>query len=168
MLIINKSFIQKTRHGLLYPETKKLLFPLLSAAFDNVGKQFVFISCVVVEQTVVLERMQGCCQKVLLPSGSCSVHLRLWLLLFARWKNMKCFASTHQRSSPLSQTSLVFLFFFSWPSYCISKSFASVCGVPLTAAHLPLQDSDCDQSTNARIGKLDAGRTQVRFFQLTP
>ncbi|XP_053826220.1 protein maelstrom homolog isoform X1 [Vidua macroura] len=45
-------------------------------------------------------------------------------------------------------------------SYCISKSFASVYGVPLTAAHLPLQDSDCDQSTNTRIVKLDAGHTQ--------
>ncbi|XP_053790676.1 protein maelstrom homolog isoform X4 [Vidua chalybeata] len=45
-------------------------------------------------------------------------------------------------------------------SYCISKSFASVYGVPLTAAHLPLQDSDCDQSTNTRIVKLDSGHTQ--------
>uniref|UniRef100_A0A8C3TJY9 Protein maelstrom homolog n=1 Tax=Catharus ustulatus TaxID=91951 RepID=A0A8C3TJY9_CATUS len=52
--------------------------------------------------------------------------------------------------------------------YCISKSFASVYGVPLTAAHLPLQGSDCDQSTNTRIVKLDAGHTQVRFFQLIP
>uniref|UniRef100_A0A8C9NFN8 Maelstrom spermatogenic transposon silencer n=1 Tax=Serinus canaria TaxID=9135 RepID=A0A8C9NFN8_SERCA len=53
-------------------------------------------------------------------------------------------------------------------SYCISKSFASVYGVPLTAAHLPLQDSDCDQSTNTRIVNLDAGHTQVRFFELIP
>ncbi|XP_031362165.1 protein maelstrom homolog [Lonchura striata] len=44
--------------------------------------------------------------------------------------------------------------------YCISKSFASVYGVPLTAAHLPLQDLDCDQNTNTRIVKLDAGHTQ--------
>ncbi|XP_038008529.1 protein maelstrom homolog isoform X2 [Motacilla alba alba] len=44
--------------------------------------------------------------------------------------------------------------------YCISKSFASVYGVPVTAAHLPLQDSDCGQSTNTRIAKLDAGHTQ--------
>ncbi|XP_039569142.1 protein maelstrom homolog isoform X1 [Passer montanus] len=44
--------------------------------------------------------------------------------------------------------------------YCISKSFASVYGVPLTAAHLPLQDSDCDQSTTTRIVKVDAGHTQ--------
>ncbi|XP_054370018.1 protein maelstrom homolog [Molothrus ater] len=44
--------------------------------------------------------------------------------------------------------------------YCISKSFAGVYGVPLTAAHLPLQDSDCDQGTNTRIVKLDAGHTQ--------
>uniref|UniRef100_A0A8C5T494 Maelstrom spermatogenic transposon silencer n=1 Tax=Malurus cyaneus samueli TaxID=2593467 RepID=A0A8C5T494_9PASS len=51
--------------------------------------------------------------------------------------------------------------------YCISQSFASVYGVPLTAAHLPLQDS-CDQSTNTRIVKLDGGHFQVRFFQLTP
>uniref|UniRef100_A0A8C9NEF5 Maelstrom spermatogenic transposon silencer n=1 Tax=Serinus canaria TaxID=9135 RepID=A0A8C9NEF5_SERCA len=51
-------------------------------------------------------------------------------------------------------------------SYCISKSFASVYGVPLTAAHLPLQDSDCDQSTNTRIVNLDAGHTQVRFFDV--
>ncbi|XP_057245896.1 protein maelstrom homolog [Malurus melanocephalus] len=44
--------------------------------------------------------------------------------------------------------------------YCISQSFASVYGVPLTAAHLPLQDSCCDQSTNTRIVKLDGGRFQ--------
>lgn len=66
-----------------YALKKKFLFTLLSAAFDNVGKQFVFISCVVVQQTSGLGRMQGCWQKVLLPSGICSVHLRLWLLLFA-------------------------------------------------------------------------------------
>uniref|UniRef100_A0A8D2NUR6 Maelstrom spermatogenic transposon silencer n=1 Tax=Zosterops lateralis melanops TaxID=1220523 RepID=A0A8D2NUR6_ZOSLA len=48
--------------------------------------------------------------------------------------------------------------------YCISKSFASAYGVPLTAAHLPLQNSDCDQSTNTRIVKRDAAHTQVRFF----
>uniref|UniRef100_A0A8C5IGW2 Protein maelstrom homolog n=1 Tax=Junco hyemalis TaxID=40217 RepID=A0A8C5IGW2_JUNHY len=45
--------------------------------------------------------------------------------------------------------------------YCISKSFAGVYGVPLTAAHLPLQDSDCDQGTNTRIVKLDAGHNQT-------
>ncbi|XP_005491051.2 protein maelstrom homolog [Zonotrichia albicollis] len=44
--------------------------------------------------------------------------------------------------------------------YCISKSFAGVYGVPLTAAHLPLQDSDSDQGTNTRIVKLDAGHNQ--------
>ncbi|XP_039912870.1 protein maelstrom homolog isoform X2 [Hirundo rustica] len=44
--------------------------------------------------------------------------------------------------------------------YCISKSFASVYGVPLTAAHLPLQNSDCDQSTNTRSVRLDAGHIQ--------
>ncbi|KAI1242423.1 hypothetical protein IHE44_0005963 [Lamprotornis superbus] len=44
--------------------------------------------------------------------------------------------------------------------YCISKSFASVYGVPLTAAHLPLQDSGCHHSTNTRIVKLDSGHTQ--------
>ncbi|XP_066064192.1 protein maelstrom homolog isoform X2 [Chamaea fasciata] len=52
--------------------------------------------------------------------------------------------------------------------YCISKSFASAYGVSLTAAHLPLQSSDCDQSTNTRIVKPDAGHVQVRFFQLRP
>lgn len=48
-----QSFTQKTHRG-----KKKLLFTLPSAAFDNVGKQFVFISCVVVEQTGGLGRMQ--------------------------------------------------------------------------------------------------------------
>ncbi|XP_063275325.1 protein maelstrom homolog [Prinia subflava] len=44
--------------------------------------------------------------------------------------------------------------------YCISKSFAGMYGVSLTAAHLPLQYSDCDPSTNTRMEKLDAGHTQ--------
>lgn len=66
-----------------YAPQKRLLFTLLSAAFDNVGKQFVFISCVVVQQTGGLGRMRGCCHKVLQPSAICSVYLRLWLLLFA-------------------------------------------------------------------------------------
>ncbi|XP_014108977.1 PREDICTED: protein maelstrom homolog, partial [Pseudopodoces humilis] len=44
--------------------------------------------------------------------------------------------------------------------YCISKSFASAYGVPLTAAHLPLQGSDCDQSTSTRIVKLNARHIQ--------
>lgn len=65
------------------PRKKKILFTVLSAALDNVGKQFVFISCVAVQQTGGLGRMQGCWQKVLLPSVICPVHLRLWLLLFA-------------------------------------------------------------------------------------
>lgn len=51
--IINSLSLKK-----LIVEKKKLLFTLPSAAFDNVGKQFVFISCVVVEQTGGLGRMQ--------------------------------------------------------------------------------------------------------------
>ncbi|XP_064499569.1 protein maelstrom homolog isoform X4 [Pseudopipra pipra] len=42
-------------------------------------------------------------------------------------------------------------------AYCISRSLANVYGVPLTAAHLPLGVSHCDQSTSTRIVKLDAG-----------
>ncbi|KFP59990.1 Protein maelstrom, partial [Cariama cristata] len=43
-------------------------------------------------------------------------------------------------------------------AYCISKSLASVYGVSLTAAHLPLEDSDYGESTKMVI--LDAGRFQ--------
>ncbi|XP_042645030.1 protein maelstrom homolog isoform X2 [Tyto alba] len=45
-------------------------------------------------------------------------------------------------------------------AYCISKSLASVYGVSLTAAHLPLQDSDYGESTNTKMVVLDAGRFQ--------
>ncbi|XP_005511468.2 protein maelstrom homolog [Columba livia] len=45
-------------------------------------------------------------------------------------------------------------------AYCISKSLANVYGVSLTAAHLPLQDSDCGKSTNTKMVVLAAGRFQ--------
>ncbi|CAM9670637.1 unnamed protein product [Bubo scandiacus] len=45
-------------------------------------------------------------------------------------------------------------------AYCISRSLASVYGVSLTAAHLPLQDSDCGESRNTKMVILDAGRFQ--------
>nr|XP_025949105.1 protein maelstrom homolog isoform X2 [Dromaius novaehollandiae] len=45
-------------------------------------------------------------------------------------------------------------------AYCISKSLASVYGVSLTAAHLPLEDCDSHDRTNARMVVLDAGRFQ--------
>ncbi|XP_075624864.1 protein maelstrom homolog [Balearica regulorum gibbericeps] len=45
-------------------------------------------------------------------------------------------------------------------AYCISKSLAGVYGVSLTAAHLPLQDSDYGESTNTKMVILDAGRFQ--------
>ncbi|KAM9300144.1 protein maelstrom homolog [Morus bassanus] len=45
-------------------------------------------------------------------------------------------------------------------AYCISKSLANVYGVSLTAAHLPLQDSDYGESTNMKMVILDAGRFQ--------
>ncbi|KGL79759.1 Protein maelstrom, partial [Tinamus guttatus] len=45
-------------------------------------------------------------------------------------------------------------------AYCISKSLASVYGVSLTAAHLPLEDYVSHDSTNAKIVVLDAGRFQ--------
>ncbi|XP_009638785.1 protein maelstrom homolog [Egretta garzetta] len=45
-------------------------------------------------------------------------------------------------------------------AYCISKSLANVYGVSLTAAHLPLQDSDYGESTNTKRVILDAGRFQ--------
>lgn len=80
-------------------------------------------------------------------------------------KNIKCCASI---STPGLLAKLFLFSFFSCSSYCISKSFAGVYGVQLTAAHLPLQGSDCDQSTNIRTVKLNAGHTQVRFFQLIP
>ncbi|XP_029876924.1 protein maelstrom homolog [Aquila chrysaetos chrysaetos] len=45
-------------------------------------------------------------------------------------------------------------------AYCISKCLASVYGVSLTAAHLPLQDSNYGESTNTKMVILDAGRFQ--------
>uniref|UniRef100_A0A8C8AID2 Maelstrom spermatogenic transposon silencer n=1 Tax=Otus sunia TaxID=257818 RepID=A0A8C8AID2_9STRI len=45
-------------------------------------------------------------------------------------------------------------------AYCISRSLASVYGVSLTAAHLPLQDSDYGESRNTKMVILDAGRFQ--------
>ncbi|XP_051497168.1 protein maelstrom homolog [Apus apus] len=45
-------------------------------------------------------------------------------------------------------------------AYCISKSLANVYGVSLTAAHLPLQDSDYGESTNTKMVILDARRFQ--------
>uniref|UniRef100_A0A663NC59 Maelstrom spermatogenic transposon silencer n=1 Tax=Athene cunicularia TaxID=194338 RepID=A0A663NC59_ATHCN len=53
-------------------------------------------------------------------------------------------------------------------AYCISRSLASVYGVSLTAAHLPLQDSDYGESRNTKMVILDAGRFQVRFFRPHP
>ncbi|XP_050187686.1 protein maelstrom homolog isoform X2 [Myiozetetes cayanensis] len=47
-------------------------------------------------------------------------------------------------------------------AYCISNSLASVYGVPLTAAHLPLGVSHCGQSTSTRIVKLDAGFQKMK------
>ncbi|XP_009074835.1 PREDICTED: protein maelstrom homolog, partial [Acanthisitta chloris] len=46
-------------------------------------------------------------------------------------------------------------------AYCISKSLASVYGVSLTAAHLPLQDFECGQSLSTRMEKLDIGHFQM-------
>uniref|UniRef100_A0A8B9Z5G8 Maelstrom spermatogenic transposon silencer n=1 Tax=Buteo japonicus TaxID=224669 RepID=A0A8B9Z5G8_9AVES len=51
-------------------------------------------------------------------------------------------------------------------AYCISKCLASVYGVSLTAAHLPLQDSNYGESTSTKMVILDTGRFQVRFFKL--
>ncbi|KAM6140052.1 protein maelstrom homolog [Pterocles gutturalis] len=45
-------------------------------------------------------------------------------------------------------------------AYSISKSLASVYGVSLTAAHLPLQDSHYDGSKNTKMVILDAARFQ--------
>ncbi|KAM6290417.1 protein maelstrom homolog [Porphyrio hochstetteri] len=45
-------------------------------------------------------------------------------------------------------------------AYCISKCLGSVYGVSLTAAHLPLQDSDYGKSTNTKMVIVDAGRFQ--------
>ncbi|XP_017686298.1 PREDICTED: protein maelstrom homolog isoform X1 [Lepidothrix coronata] len=47
-------------------------------------------------------------------------------------------------------------------AYCISRSLANVYGVPLTAAHLPLGVSHCDQSTSTGIVKLDAGCQKMK------
>uniref|UniRef100_A0A8C4TX99 Protein maelstrom homolog n=1 Tax=Falco tinnunculus TaxID=100819 RepID=A0A8C4TX99_FALTI len=53
-------------------------------------------------------------------------------------------------------------------AYCISKSLASMYGVSLTAAHMPLQDCDYGESGNTKMVMLDAGCFQVRFFKLIP
>ncbi|XP_009945589.1 PREDICTED: protein maelstrom homolog, partial [Leptosomus discolor] len=45
-------------------------------------------------------------------------------------------------------------------AYCISRSLASVYGVSLTAAHLPLEDSGYGESTNTKMLILNAGRFQ--------
>ncbi|XP_067402399.1 protein maelstrom homolog isoform X2 [Emydura macquarii macquarii] len=45
-------------------------------------------------------------------------------------------------------------------AYCISSSLASVYGVSLTAAHLPLQDHDSNNHINPKMVVLDAGRFQ--------
>uniref|UniRef100_A0A8C8VF23 Protein maelstrom homolog n=1 Tax=Pelusios castaneus TaxID=367368 RepID=A0A8C8VF23_9SAUR len=50
-------------------------------------------------------------------------------------------------------------------AYCISNSLASVYGVSLTAAHLPLQDSDSNNIVNPKTVVLDAGRFQVIIFE---
>uniref|UniRef100_A0A8B9M671 Protein maelstrom homolog n=1 Tax=Accipiter nisus TaxID=211598 RepID=A0A8B9M671_9AVES len=51
-------------------------------------------------------------------------------------------------------------------AYCISKCLASAYGVSLTAAHLPLQDSNYGERTSTKMVILDAGRFQVGFFKL--
>lgn len=58
VVALRETIINSLSFKKLIVEKKKLLFTLPSAAFDNVGKQFVFISCVVVEQTGGLGRMQ--------------------------------------------------------------------------------------------------------------
>ncbi|XP_039569145.1 protein maelstrom homolog isoform X3 [Passer montanus] len=87
-----------------------------------------------------------------------------WELFAVEDLIMKLYQKKHQKEPSkiwVSRKLDVCLWDFSSnTSYCISKSFASVYGVPLTAAHLPLQDSDCDQSTTTRIVKVDAGHTQ--------
>ncbi|XP_075268454.1 protein maelstrom homolog [Opisthocomus hoazin] len=45
-------------------------------------------------------------------------------------------------------------------AYCISKYLGSAYGVSLTAAHLPLEDSDYGESRNSRMVVLDCGRFQ--------
>uniref|UniRef100_A0A8C0GFE6 Protein maelstrom homolog n=1 Tax=Chelonoidis abingdonii TaxID=106734 RepID=A0A8C0GFE6_CHEAB len=50
-------------------------------------------------------------------------------------------------------------------AYCISNTLASVYGVSLTTAHLPLQDYDSTNNINPKVVVLDAGRFQVIFFE---
>ncbi|KFQ40820.1 Protein maelstrom, partial [Mesitornis unicolor] len=45
-------------------------------------------------------------------------------------------------------------------AYCISKSLATLYGVSLTAAHLPLQDTGYGESTSTKTVILDAGSFQ--------
>ncbi|XP_053902437.1 protein maelstrom homolog isoform X2 [Malaclemys terrapin pileata] len=45
-------------------------------------------------------------------------------------------------------------------AYCISNTLASVYGVSLTTAHLPLQDYDSSNNINPKVVVLDAGRFQ--------
>ncbi|XP_005283749.2 protein maelstrom homolog isoform X2 [Chrysemys picta bellii] len=50
-------------------------------------------------------------------------------------------------------------------AYCISNTLASVYGVSLTTAHLPLQDYDSSNNINPKVVVLDAGRFQKRRTQ---
>ncbi|XP_010137531.1 PREDICTED: protein maelstrom homolog, partial [Buceros rhinoceros silvestris] len=51
-------------------------------------------------------------------------------------------------------------------AYCISKSLASAYGVSVTAAHLPLQDSDYGENNIVKTVILDAGRFQNTYIIL--
>ncbi|XP_074839589.1 protein maelstrom homolog isoform X2 [Carettochelys insculpta] len=50
-------------------------------------------------------------------------------------------------------------------AYCISNTLASVYGVSLTSAHLPLQDYDSSNNINPKMVVLDAGRFQKQRLE---
>lgn len=47
--------------------------------------------------------------------------------------------------------------------YCISNSLATLFGIRLTEAHIPLQDYETSNSVTPKMVVLDAGRYQVRL-----
>uniref|UniRef100_A0A8D0HQD7 Maelstrom spermatogenic transposon silencer n=1 Tax=Sphenodon punctatus TaxID=8508 RepID=A0A8D0HQD7_SPHPU len=49
-------------------------------------------------------------------------------------------------------------------AYCISNSLASMYGIALTTAHLPLQDYNSSNTKTPKMVVLDAGRFQVSFY----
>lgn len=50
----------------------------------------------------------------------------------------------------------------SFERYCISNSLATLFGIQLTGAHVPLQDYEASNSVTPKMVVLDAGRYQVR------